>query len=88
MPHWALPRSAVPEESVPIRLSGRSRRLGGPRDQDADQVVGNHVAGADNRAGRVVGHSGPVVAENGRAVAVSPMMLFSIELPRASAPVT
>ena len=90
MPHWALPRSAVPVESVPIKLSRTMTpvawRAG---DQDADQVGGNDVAGADQRARASSWPRRPDCCRRTAVpAAVRPMMLFSIALPVASAPVT
>ncbi len=77
-PAWTLPRSASPVESVPIRLPMTVTPVaGGPGDQDADQVGGDHVSGADHGARGGVGHASLVVAQDRvPPVAVRPMMLF------------
>ena len=59
----------------------------GPRDQDADQVGGDDVAGADRGPRGRVGDTGLIVAQDGAPAGGEADVLLATVLPRASAPV-
>ena len=72
-PSSALPRSAVPVESVPIRLSRTTTPVAeAPEIKNADQVGRDDIARADQRARRVIGNAGAVIAKDGGASGVKP----------------